>query len=418
MINMTGYRAATDFLNSFSKKGKAVTGLSRFSILMDKLGNPQDRLKYIHIAGTNGKGSVLEYCSSVLINKGYKVGQFTSPYIICYEDRIRINGSMISKSDVVKYISTVSKATGENRDYSQFEITAAIMFLYFAEQKCDIVCLETGLGGLLDATNIVKNTLVSAITSISYDHTAILGDTIEKITYQKAGIIKKDSTAVLSADNSAESIAVIKAYAKKMNADLIFTDINEIKNIVCSSFGVSFEYKGINYKTSMTGAFQALNAVTAIETLKNLKDFKLAENEIVSGIKLAFVPSRFEILREIPLLILDGAHNPAGTKALADTVRSVYENRKFTVICGMLSEKDIDSNVKNISSFADYVYTINDFTETAESGEELSAKFIDLGIPSASLNADKIKQVIENTDSDFIVCGSLYLTSYVRSILK
>ena len=414
---MTEYSEAMEFLNSFSKKGEAVKDLSRFKRLMELLGNPQDSLRFIHIAGTNGKGSVTEYCSSVLIHAGYKVGQFTSPYVICYEDRIRINGVMISTEKVVKYMNLVANVVGEVRTYSQFEITAAVMFLYFADEKCDIVCMETGLGGALDCTNIVKNTLVSVITSVSLDHTAILGDTIEKIAEQKLGIVKPHSKTVVSLDNDAVVFNLAEELCHRVRSKLIFPEINGISGVKYSRRHTEFNYMGAEYVISMMGKFQIANAITAIEALKALDDYIIYEKDIREGLKVAKIPSRLEIIREEPLLILDGAHNPGGTKALADSIDKIYEGRRFTVICGMLTEKDCRYNVENISQFAKFVYTVEDFTDKTEKSSELLQMFNKRGIASAVINIEKIADFLNKTEEDVIICGSLYLTSYVRKMI-
>ncbi len=183
---MNSYEDALQFINSYTKSGSPIKDLSRFSALMERLGNPQDSLKFIHIAGTNGKGSTLTYCASVLKNSGYKVGEYTSPYITDYTDRIKVCHENIDKDSVLR-LSREIKSVCMEENYSQFEITTAIAFLYFHEQKCDVVCLETGIGGLLDATNIIKNPLISVVTSLGLDHTAILGNSSRKSPCKKQG---------------------------------------------------------------------------------------------------------------------------------------------------------------------------------------------------------------------------------------
>lgn len=213
-------RECMEFINSYSKSGGKITDLSRAQELMERIGSPEKKLRFVHIAGTNGKGSTVEYISGILINAGYRTGQFTSPFIRRYNDRIRINGSDIGDSDLCRIASCVKERVSE-RPYSQFEITMAIAMLWYVQEKCDVVVLETGIGGLLDSTNVIPPPLLSVITSVSLDHTAILGDTVEKISAQKAGIIKKGSAVLLSADNPESVFKVVRDRADSIGADFL-----------------------------------------------------------------------------------------------------------------------------------------------------------------------------------------------------
>ena len=303
-----------DFINSFDKKGKAVKDLSRAKSLIECIGNPHEDLKFIHIAGTNGKGSTAQMLSEMCILEGKKTGLFTSPYIFTYSDRIKVNNENISDEILVKLGEIVKKAVEKTKEhrYSQFEITMAIALLYFKEKKCDIVVWETGLGGLMDCTNIVIPE-ISVITSIDFDHTAILGSTLNEIATQKAGIIKKSIPCVLSAKNATETIKVVEKIAKDKNSRLIIPDETKLEVIKSDVFGNEFVYKGEKYKTSMCGEHQIINCLTAIETAKILG---ISNENIKRGSKKALVPARVQVISKEPLIILDGSHNPAGTKAL------------------------------------------------------------------------------------------------------
>ena len=206
-----------DFIGSYSKSGGRITDLSRASELMERIGNPEKRLKFVHIAGTNGKGSTLEYIANALQLSGYKTGKFTSPFVLRYTDRIRINDNEIDEGSLCELAEFVRERVGE-REYSQFEITMAVAMLWYEREKCDVVVLETGIGGLLDSTNVIPPPLLSVITSISLDHTAVLGDTVEKIAVQKAGIIKSGSAVVLSEDNTESVRKIIVETAKLISA--------------------------------------------------------------------------------------------------------------------------------------------------------------------------------------------------------
>ncbi|MBQ9898664.1 MAG: bifunctional tetrahydrofolate synthase/dihydrofolate synthase, partial [Ruminococcus sp.] len=249
------------FINSYSKSGARVNDLSRARELMESIGNPEKRLRFVHIAGTNGKGSTLEYISNALIFSGHKTGQFTSPYILRYTDRIRINGQEIDEQSLCEIAETVRSAV-QDRPYSQFEITMAIAFLWFEREKCDVVVLETGIGGLLDCTNIIPPPLLSVITSVSLDHTALLGSTVEEIARQKAGIIKPGSAVIVSEDNPENVRKIAAQTAQDTGAELV-------PNEPCRPYGdgglfAAFYYRGVKLTPAMIGLHQMYNAQTAI----------------------------------------------------------------------------------------------------------------------------------------------------------
>ncbi|HNX64038.1 MAG TPA: folylpolyglutamate synthase/dihydrofolate synthase family protein [Oscillospiraceae bacterium] len=415
------FSEAMNFINSFSKRGRSVTDLSRFEALMKKLGNPQDKLKFIHVAGTNGKGSCIRYCAAVLTEAGYKTGEFTSPFIVDYTDRIKIDGENISYKEIGNYIEKIIPAAYGNSDYSQFEITTALAFLYFEDQKCDVVCLETGVGGLLDSTNIIKNPLVSVIMSVSFDHTSVLGHTIKEIAFQKAGIIKNACPSVLSADNEEEAIEVVRKAADKMNSKLIIPQKSDIEIIKSDIFGNTFKYKNSLYELSMGGKHQIFNAVSAIEALNVLKQngFEISYDNIKSGLKKAAVPSRTEIISENPLIMIDGAHNPSGMSALSDMLKNFP--KKPVAVLGMLKEKDVKESLKNIAPYIEYAVCLDGFNPGAVNASELKGIFEDLGC-KAFVGEDietAVKNAIKNSaESGVVFCGSLYLTSVIRKIIK
>ncbi|MGN1134483.1 MAG: bifunctional folylpolyglutamate synthase/dihydrofolate synthase, partial [Oscillospiraceae bacterium] len=320
------------FINSFSKKGGKVTDLSRIEKLMNAIGNPQDSLEFIHIAGTNGKGSMAQMFSEILTDAGYKVGLFTSPYIIEYNDRIRINNQNISNEDLKRISDRIDPIVMKAdccKDFSQFEITQAIAMTYFAEQKCDIVVLEAGVGGLLDSTNIIKKPLVSVIGSIAFDHTAILGDTIEEIAFQKAGIIKPGCPCVLSPGNPMEAVNVVRQQAIENHSQLVIPNLMLCRAYKWDISGCEFSYKGQSYSLAMGGLHQISNAITVIEAIKYpAEKLKISTQNVINGLKKAVLPARIEIIKSKPLTILDGGHNPDGMKALAKALETVKQSPK------------------------------------------------------------------------------------------
>lgn len=411
------YENAMEYINSFSKTGSKVTDLSRIAILLKKLDNPQNKLKFVHIAGTNGKGSTLEFSSQMLINAGYVVGQFTSPYMLCYEDRIRINNENINKNDLVDFVSIISNLVELKDGYSQFEITMSIAFLYYVKYKCDIVFLEVGIGGRFDSTNIIETPLISVITSISFDHVKLLGDTLEKIAYQKAGIIKNKIPVILSSNNNKEVEAVVKQEAENNNSKLIISDINECKIINQDINGTNFVYKGNEYHVGMIGTHQIINAMTVIEMMEILKreHFNIKQENILNAFKEVSVPARMEIISKNPNIILDGSHNISGITSLIDTINKIGFVKKI-VIFGMVSDKDYVSVTEKINEFADIIICVDDFADNCINNRELLS-LIKKERYSVSLKTSIsfAKKFVKNPSDVIVVCGSLYLASEIVS---
>ncbi|MBR0483313.1 MAG: bifunctional folylpolyglutamate synthase/dihydrofolate synthase, partial [Oscillospiraceae bacterium] len=341
------FENAMKFISSFTKSGEPVKNLDRIAGLLNQVGNPQKKLKYIHIAGTNGKGSVAEYLTNILINSGYRTGTLTSPYIRHYQDRIRFNGQDIPEKILCELCEGL-QATVTGNGYSQFEITMVIAFLYFVRKQADVVVLETGIGGLLDATNIIEKPLVSVLTSVSKDHTEILGDTIEKIAYQKAGIIKNGCPVVISLDNKGEKI--FRKTAEQKHSPVFQPERKAVFVYDTALTGNEFFYHDICYHTKMGGEHQVENAVTVLETVTVLRKqgFDLPEDAVRKALAETTVPGRIQILQEHPLVILDGGHNPDGTRALSELPKG-DRGGKYIGICGMTGSKDADTASGNLS---------------------------------------------------------------------
>lgn len=369
-----------NFLDRYTKSGTPVHDLSRFSNLMRKLGDPQNRLKFVHVAGTNGKGSVVRMLANSLTIAGYKTGEFTSPFIFRYNDRIKINGEEISDEELSRIIGIISPIIeGDGQGYSQFEITNAIAFIYFAEQNCDIVVLETGVGGLNDSTNIIKDNICSVIMSISYDHTAILGNTIEDIAFQKAGIIKDECPVVVYPQNPCEANEVIDRYALIHGSRIVRPDLSKLNILRSRPDGTMFTYRLRDYATAMPGNHQIYNAVTAIEAARIIrKKFKkLTDNAVFEGISTAVMPSRCQIVRKKnPMIIIDGAHNPEGMRALTEFVASLPQFPKV-MICGMSSDKDWKTSLSYISPYIDKAFCIDGFCPKTVFAPKLAECFKD-----------------------------------------
>ncbi len=409
---MNDYTQAIDYINSFTKSGKPVKNLDRISALLNLLGNPQNDLEFIHIAGTNGKGSAGAMCYEILKSGGKTVGLFTSPYIIEFRDRIRLGNKntafgedFIPKNELIRFTQTLKTAIDaypEFKNCSQFELTFAIALLFYKSQKTDVIVLETGLGGLLDCTNVIQNPLCELIMSIGYDHTAILGDTFEKIALQKAGIIKQGTTCFVNAKNQACVYNTIKNYADNINANVVIPDVSKLKINDLQNF----EYKNTAYTLKLFGEHMIINALTVIEAMKYLG---VSQENIIDSLSKAFMPARQQILRENPILMLDGSHNSDGITALKNTILNLKLDNIIAVV-GMLKDKDYKKSLDIIADCFDKIYFVDGFAPNCIDSKEL-ANQTENGIAFGKADIDKIKKLAENQPT--IIFGSLYLASFI-----
>lgn len=407
------FEQTMEFIGSYSKSGKPVTDLSRARELMKRIGNPEKSLKFVHVAGTNGKGSVVEYISNALIYSGYKTGQFTSPFVLHYTDRIRINGEEIDKRSLCEIAEFVRDRIAD-REYSQFEITMAIALLWFKRENCDIVVMEAGIGGLLDCTNVITPPLVSVITSISLDHTAILGDTIEKIARQKAGIIKKGSAVVLADGNSPNVVRIVRSTANKNDAKFILTE-RCISGTPTVTMGTPFTYKGENFKTQMLGYAQTINASAAVEACRYLrkKGFDISDENIKRTIENTQVKARLQLVSRDPDILVDGGHNPDGIKNLAELL--YLWHCPVYAIMGMVDTKDYKEGLALIAKHSRKMFTVSGFASNAVDARklaEIAGEYTNAEACSSLDQAvEQAKKLTLENDGIMVVCGSLYLAS-------
>lgn len=403
------YSQTLEFIHSLGNFSRPA-GLCRITAAAEALGNPQDNFCSVHIAGTNGKGSVSAMLANVFKAAGYKTGLFISPYIIDFRERIQINGGFISESDLVKYAERVRKI---GIDLSEFEFITAAAFSYFSDKKCDIVIAETGLGGRLDATNIL-NSEITVITKIGMDHSAVLGDTVEKIAAEKCGIIKNSPVTVSSYDQPENALRVIENTANR----LLIPDKLQLRVISCDESGSTFIYKNKEYCISLAGKHQIENALTVIETVEN-SGFKIPYETVANALKETIFPARAEIICEKPLVLLDGAHNPDGAKALAG-ILAHYAGR-VTAVIGMMRDKDSSAVLAATLPFckAAVAVTVGNMPRSLEA-EELAVKARKY---CHCVTADSYRDAIEKSYSlaagePVFVFGSLYLAGGIRNELK
>ncbi|MBQ3058169.1 MAG: bifunctional folylpolyglutamate synthase/dihydrofolate synthase [Clostridia bacterium] len=379
--------------------------LDRIKLVLQKLGNPQNSFKAIHIAGTNGKGSVSAMLAKVFQTAGYKTALFISPFIIDFRERIQINGEFISEADLVYYAQKV-KTT--NVALTEFEFITAIAFLYFCDKKCDIAIIETGLGGRLDATNALTNVIASVITKIGLDHTAILGDSIEKITAEKCGIIK--NAPVITSFNQCEgAMSVLGEFnpiiPDKASLEILKSDIT----------GNTYIYKGVQYSTSLIGKHQIENSLIVVETVKSC-GINIGDETVKTALANTHFPARLEAVSKKPLIIIDGAHNPDGATALAEFLKG-YKG-KASAIIGVMKDKDYETVLRVCLP---YIYKA-----VAVTVEKLprSLSAVDLCKTAskytncvAANSYDEALELLKNEETIFIF-GSLYLAASIREKIK
>lgn len=358
------YQEVLDYVEELKKYG-SVPGLANVQRLCERLGNPQDKLKFIHIAGTNGKGSVLAFCSEILKESGYRVGRYISPTIFEYRERIQVNGRPVSKKELCRLMELMKGVCGEieaegNPHPTAFEIETAMAFLYFLEQNCDVVVLETGLGGLLDATNIVKTTILEIFTSISFDHRKVLGNSLACIAEQKAGIMKPGSRA-LAIQGEDTVMEVLARKAEELAIPLSVVEPLEITGVKSSLEKQSFHYKGYRDLTiSMVGKYQLENAALSVCAMEELikTGFPVKEKAVYRGLLQTCWPGRFQILTKKPLFIADGAHNQDAAVRLAQSVRFYFTNRRIIYIIGILRDKEQNEILKAACPLASQILTV------------------------------------------------------------
>ena len=358
------YKEAMAYMEELGQYG-SVMGLVSMRELCARLHDPQDKLKFVHVAGTNGKGSIVAYVSTVLMRAGYKVGRCVSPTVSDYRERFQIGGRMITQADLCRYLEPVREAAeamaAEGRPHpTAFEVETATAFLYFLDKQCEIVVLETGLGGATDATNVIVTTLVAAFASISRDHMGILGETLEQIASVKAGIIK-NGCYVVSVRQPPEVMQVLRQAALLCKAEFHMADVNQTQNI---RYGVAKQYFTYEqYKKlaiTMTGQVQIENAVAAVEIITALGrlGFPVKEEQLRQGLLETRWRGRFDVIGKKPLFIADGAHNEDAARKLAESIRFYFTNRRIIYIMGMLKDKEYDKVIQDTYRLAEHIVTV------------------------------------------------------------
>ncbi len=396
-------------------------GLSRTEELLEKLGRPQDGLKFVHIAGTNGKGSCAAMLASVLKAAGYRTGLYTSPYLFRFHERMQVNGEQISDGELAELVTRLRPLAEAMADHpTEFELITAAALRWFADRRCDIVVLEVGLGGRLDATNVIAAPEAAVLMNIGLDHTAVLGDTLEQIAAEKAGILKPGCEAV--AYQQRESVLeVFRQKAREVGAGLRVADFSRLAPEFDSLEGQSFLYKGEPYALSLLGEHQLRNAAVVLETVEVLRarGWRISRDAVEHGLYAAVWPARFERVSEEPPFIVDGGHNPQCAESVRDNLLHYFPASRRVLLVGVLADKDYPALFEILNQAADEWVCVTPASPRALPAAELGAYLERFGKPVTVCESipEGVETVRERAGEDGMACavGSLYMAGAVRA---
>ena len=433
------YTQALAYIHSTCWKGSR-PGLERTVELTNRLGRPQDSLKFIHVAGTNGKGSTSAMLAAILQRAGYRVGLYTSPFIVRFNERMQINGMDIPDEElaaITEYVKPHAEAMTDTP--TEFELITAIALCYFAKHHCDYVVFEVGMGGRLDSTNIIspETVVASVITGIAMDHTAFLGDTPEKIAAEKAGVIKTGVPVVFGGNHApigeahpdpaavatAESCArVIRQKAAEMGASYVETDHTQLANVRADLFGADFDFGDRkDLHISLAGLYQPHNAANVLTVVDILRDrgLTIPETAIREGLASVKWPARFEVLTREPLVIADGGHNPEGIDAAIESVKTYFKDEKILLLTGVMADKDYDRMVARMGEVASHAFCVRPANDRALDPVKYAESFRAIGIPAEGYAtvAEGVRaamEVAEREGKALLCLGSLYMYGEVR----
>lgn len=411
---------AISYIHSFFWKG-SIPGLSRTQELLERLGNPQDKLKFIHIAGTNGKGSTASMLASIFRAAGYRTGLYTSPYIICFNERMQVNGEMIPDDELAEITELVKPHAEAMQDHpTEFELVTAIAMVYFARHDCDLVVLEVGMGGEWDSTNVIATPEAAVITNIGLDHTEVLGDTLEKIASAKAGIIKGGDAVLYRSTEGVE--AVIAEKCRKTGAKLHLADFDSIQLRSSSFEGQIFdcgERKEIFLP--LLGEHQLRNAAVVLATVDALtaKGWHVSEEQLREGLRTVSWPGRFELLRKDPIFFVDGGHNPQCMEALVKNLVDYLPGRPITALTGVMADKDFCDMYRMLEPYVARWVTVTPSNPRALPADRLAKQLALYGKPvtACASVAEGVRTAIEQTAENgaVVAFGSLYMVGDIRA---
>ena len=401
------YQQSRAYIRDAEQYAGGALDLTNIKELMKRLGNPQDQLKYIHVAGTNGKGSVIAYLYTTLMKAGYHVGRYISPSVYSYREKIETEGKPISREkfaeQTTRVAAVIEEMTAEGLAHpTPFEIETAVAFLFFAEEKCDPVILEVGMGGITDATNLITTTELAVLVPISMDHQSFLGNTISEIAEKKAGIIKPGSS-VVTIGQETEALEVIKKTGAEAGADVCVADVSEAEVLEADFTGQRFCYKGEEYTLSLAGSYQTENAVLALEALRILDErgYHTTLEQRKEGLWATRWNGRLTIIHKDPLFIVDGAHNPAAADMLEDSVRKYFKDRRLFFIMGVFKDKDYPYIIRKLCPYAEQILAI----ETPDNPRALPAEELAKAIRPYNANVRAEKNIPRAVEELFKMAG-------------
>lgn len=401
------YQQSRAYIRDAEQYAGGALDLTNIKELMKRLGNPQDQLKYIHVAGTNGKGSVIAYLYTTLMKAGYHVGRYISPSVYSYREKIETEGKPISREkfaeQTTRVAAVIEEMTAEGLAHpTPFEIETAVAFLFFAEEKCDPVILEVGMGGITDATNLITTTELAVLVPISMDHQSFLGNTISEIAEKKAGIIKPGSS-VVTIGQETEALEVIKKTGAEAGADVCVADVSEAEVLEADFTGQRFCYKGEEYTLSLAGSYQTENAVLALEALRILDErgYHTTLEQRKEGLWATRWNGRLTIIHKDPLFIVDGAHNPAAADMLEDSVKKYFKDRRLFFIMGVFKDKDYPYIIRKLCPYAEQILAI----ETPDNPRALPAEELAGAIRPYNENVRAEKDIPRAVEELFEMAG-------------
>lgn len=420
---MTGQEAIS-YIHSFQWQDHA-PGLGRMRALLRALGDPQRGRKFVHVAGTNGKGSTCACIASVLRAAGYRVGLNTSPYLMTFHERIQVNGALISDGELASLAEEIRPAAEAMAEHpTEFELITAIALLHFCRKDCDISVLEVGLGGALDASNVIDVPEAAVLTAMGMDHVALLGPAQADVAAAKAGIIKPGGD-VVSYGECPEADGVFRRACKERGAVLTEVDFSRLRPRSFGLDGSQFDFAPYgNLYLPLTGAYQLKNAATAITALEVLqkKGWHVSEEALRRGLAQVRWPGRFEVLRRDPVFLLDGAHNAHGMTAAAESLGALFPRRKIVFVLGLLADKDVSAMLDALAPLAKQVFILRPDSPRAMEAEALTSLLAERGVPARACGTaeEGVRSAMEAAGRSGIVCalGSLYLSGDIRRAVK
>ena len=417
------YKEALAYINGVEFFGSK-PGLTRIRELLERLGDPQKKLRFIHIAGTNGKGSCAAMTASILKAAGYKTGLYTSPYLYRFNERMQINGRQIEDDALAEIVSRVRPAAEAMTDHpTEFELMTAAALLWYAQETCDVVVLEVGLGGRFDATNIIDAPEAAVIMNIGLDHMAVLGDTLEQIAFEKAGIIKPGTDAVLF-EQGEEATGVVRRRCEELGVPLHIADFSQLVSEFDSLYGQSFTYRGQPYALPLLGAHQLKNAAVVLELVEVLREkgWKLEQGDVEHGLYAVSWPGRFELVSDEPYFVVDGGHNPQCAETVRDNLLHYFPDKRRILLLGVLRDKDYPGLTAILDAAADEYVCITPASARALPAEELAEHLKRYGKPVTVCGSirDGVTEALRRSDGDSVVCavGSLYSVGEIRACFE